>query len=47
MFKEKVAQHKADAITSHLKYDDMKAYPSYAKDKDNINNVKLFVSQHR
>lgn len=46
IFKEKVAQHEANDIVSHLNYDDMKVYPSYAKDKDNISNVKSFVSQH-
>lgn len=46
IFKEKVAQHEANDIASHLNYEDMKVYPSYAKDKDNISNVKSFVSQH-
>lgn len=45
-FKEKVAQHEADAITSHLKYDDMKVYPSYASEKDKIRNIESFVAQH-
>lgn len=46
IFKEKVARHEANDIARHLNYDDMKVYPSYAKDKDNISNVKSFVSQH-
>lgn len=46
IFKEKVARHEANDIARHLNYDDMKVYPSYVKDKDNISNVKSFVSQH-
>lgn len=46
IFKEKVAQHEANDIARHLNYEDMKVYPSYVKDKDNISNVKSFVSQH-
>lgn len=45
-FKEKVAQHEANAITSHIKYDDMKVYPSYASEKDKIRNIESFVGQH-
>ena len=36
----------ANDIARHLNYDDMNVHPSYAKDKDNISNVKSFVSQH-
>lgn len=45
-FKEKVAQHEVDAITSHLKYDNLKVYPNYARENDNIKSIESFVSQH-